>query len=242
MIKLLTRGVLLATLLFLPVSQPVADIGTVCTSVAIELPDKIVLHGSRGDIHAHVTTRLPPGQYTIRYSPDRGHFVVSPEASTQSVVYVSLHGVSRALGRRYEAYVDSMRRGVPLVITDGTTAGVGPPCKSCPRTTQTTQRAPSAPTTLASLTAEARPDNQLPIPGKPVVGWMTYLRAERLANLPANVPCKTVDVASRGTIFIVTDEHRFSADNPDDVARALALTAFLKEHGALEEIPVNLPV
>lgn len=85
-------------------------------------------------------------------------------------------------------------------------------------------------------------DDELPIPGKPRVGWMTYLRAERLTGLPAQVPCKTVDIDDLGTLFIVTDEHRFSADNPEDVARAQALTAFLEEHGALETIAPNLPM
>jgi hypothetical protein len=85
-------------------------------------------------------------------------------------------------------------------------------------------------------------EDELPVAGKPKVGWMTYLRDERLAGLPADVPYTTVDVDGLGTIFIVTDEHRFSVENPDDVARALELTAFLEQHGALETIPPMLPM
>jgi hypothetical protein len=88
----------------------------------------------------------------------------------------------------------------------------------------------------------ALPDGALPVPGKPRVGWMTYLRAERLAGLPARVPCRTEQVDELGTIFVVTDEHRFSVENPEDVARAQALTAFLEEHGALRVIPTTEPI
>ena len=77
--------------------------------------------------------------------------------------------------------------------------------------------------------------------GKPGVGWMTYLRAKRLAGLPAERPCETIDIPDRGTLFIVTREHRFSVENPDDVAAALALAAFLEEHGALVPIPPSEP-
>jgi hypothetical protein len=79
-------------------------------------------------------------------------------------------------------------------------------------------------------------------PGTPKVGWMTYLRAERLAHLPERVPFRTVDVDGIGTIFVVTDDHRFTVDNPEDIARAHALRDFLQEHGALETIPTNLPI
>jgi hypothetical protein len=85
------------------------------------------------------------------------------------------------------------------------------------------------------------PGDELPTPGEPVVGWMTYLRRERLAELPERVPCRTVDVDGLGTIFVVADDHRFSADNPEDVAAALELTEFLQRHGALRVIPTNLP-
>lgn len=90
------------------------------------------------------------------------------------------------------------------------------------------------------------PDGELPTPGKPRVGWLTYLRRARLTGLPEHlpeaVPCKTVDVDELGTIFIVADDHTFASDNPEDVAHALALTAFLEEHGALAMIPTSVPM
>ena len=87
------------------------------------------------------------------------------------------------------------------------------------------------------------PDGEVLPNGTPQVGWITYLRAERLTGLPAGqAPCKTVAVDDLGMLFVLAEDHRFTAENPEDVDRALALTAFLDEHGALETIPPNLPM
>jgi hypothetical protein len=84
-------------------------------------------------------------------------------------------------------------------------------------------------------------DDYDPPSGKPYVGWMTYLRDKRLAGLTGAPPCEMVNVPGRGRIFVVTREHRFSVQNPDDIAGARKLTEYLEAGGALVTIPTNEP-
>jgi hypothetical protein len=86
----------------------------------------------------------------------------------------------------------------------------------------------------------ADPDNIKPA-GKPSMGWMTYLRNKRLGGLAGAPPCEVEEVPGLGSIFLVTRDHRFSVENPDDLARIQALTDYLEAHGALVPIPTNEP-
>lgn len=84
------------------------------------------------------------------------------------------------------------------------------------------------------------PDDAMP-EGKPNMGWMTYLRNKRLGGLADAPPCEVEQVPGHGSIFLVTRDHRFSVENPDDLARIQTLTEYLEAHGALVPIPTNEP-
>ena len=78
-------------------------------------------------------------------------------------------------------------------------------------------------------------------PQLPYIGWLTYLHADRVAQLPAELPPElAASVTARitpdgGRLFIVdTGGVIFTASNPEHVARTCALHAFLRDHGALE--------
>ena len=67
----------------------------------------------------------------------------------------------------------------------------------------------------------------------PYVGWMTYLRNKRLGGPAGAPPCEVEQLPGQGSIFLVTGAHRFSVENPEDLARIQTLTEYLEAHGAL---------
>jgi hypothetical protein len=68
---------------------------------------------------------------------------------------------------------------------------------------------------------------------KPRVGWFTYLRADRLHHLPADVPCEVIELPGLGSIFLLTRDHRMSVHRPEDMQATRALCEWLEQAGAL---------
>ncbi len=72
--------------------------------------------------------------------------------------------------------------------------------------------------------------------GKPKIGWFTYLHAARLGEATGPWPCEVVEIAGRGSLFILTRDHRVSGSRAEDVALARELDKRLEAARALEPI------
>jgi hypothetical protein len=69
-------------------------------------------------------------------------------------------------------------------------------------------------------------DRTQPKSGAGHIGWITYLREERLQRVAGTPPCEMIPL-DHGALFVLTRDHIVSADNPEDIDRCRAMFDYL---------------